>query len=204
MSSAASRNHSRTVGLRVGAALALAAALGAQAQTAGSPTAVSSVPPVQKGTTGRQLWRISDFTTIELVAREPGAPANQHPWDVEANMLHALLQPVTVMRNNKPKALFAIDELNTLIPSLVDAFANARPDQDIAIISSARHEDNSFYGVTAVTARVFFADGHLNLIVHDPRDDFYDRARGTGVAPSFTVGSRLEPGDARLQSPGAI
>ena len=76
------------------------------------------------------------------------------------------------------------------MPALVEALANARPDQDLALVSSARHEDNTFYGITAVTARLFVVDGHLNLIVHDARADFYDTARGSGMAPHFTIGSR--------------
>jgi hypothetical protein len=156
-----------------------------------------------RGTTGRQLWRISDYTTVELVARESGAPDNQHPWTVEANTLHALLQQVQVMRGGTAKPLFAIDELNNIVPAITEALAHARPDQDIALVSSARHEDNTFYSITAVTARLFVVDGRLNLIVHDPRVDFYDAARGSGMAPHFTVGSRSAEGGARLQSPSA-
>ena len=42
------------------------------AAAAESPTAVSSTAPLVKGATGRQLWRIADYTTVELVAREAG------------------------------------------------------------------------------------------------------------------------------------
>src|SRR5438105_33145 len=70
----------------------------APAFAAESPTAVSNTSPVVKGTTGRQLWRIADYTTVELVAREPGAPDNQHPYPIEPNTLHAWLQQVQLMR----------------------------------------------------------------------------------------------------------
>jgi len=152
---------------------------------------------------GRQLWRIADYTTVELVAREAGAPANQHPWTIEPNTLHALLQQVQVIRGGAAKPLFAIDELNSIVPAITEALANARPDQDLALVSSARHEDNTFYSITAVTARLFVVDGHLNLIVRDPRVDFYDAARGSGMAPHFTMGSRIAPGSATLQSASA-
>ncbi len=126
MITAAIRKPLRSVGASarvvIGTAMLLGAAGIANAQTADSPTTVSSVPSVQKGTNGRQLWRLSDYTTIELVAREPGAPANQHPWSVEPNALHAMLQQVQVLRGGKSKALFAIDELNNLVPSLTEAF----------------------------------------------------------------------------------
>ncbi|HEX7688865.1 MAG TPA: hypothetical protein VF453_14220, partial [Burkholderiaceae bacterium] len=202
MTTAAFRHPSSPIGACVlGIAVALSTGVGvAQAQTAGS---VSSVPSVQKGTTGRQLWRLSDFSTVELVAIEPGAPANQHPWETDASALRTMLQQVTITKGKGTKPLFGSEELGNLVPALVEAFANARPDQDVAVISSARHDDNSFYGVSAVTARLFFVGGHLNMIVHDPRYDFYDSARGMGVAPHFTIGSRTEAGVAPVYSPTA-
>ena len=194
----------RKPSLSVGAGLVVASVLlGAPTLAAESPTAVSSTAPLVRGATGRQLWRISDYTTVELVAREAGAPDNQHPWTIEPNTLHALLQQVQVLRGGAAKPLFAIDELNNIVPALTDALMHARPDQDIALVSSARHEDNTFYSITAVTARLFVTDGHLNVIVHDPRVDFYDAARGTGMAPHFTVGSRVAEGTAPVQSPSA-
>ena len=204
MTIAASRKPSLSVGARVvfGSAW-LVGALSAQAYQADSSTALSSTPPVMRGTTGRQLWRISDYSTVELVAREAGAPANEHPWTIEPNTLHALLQQVQVIRSGAAKPLFAIDELSSIVPALTEALAHARPDQDIALVSSARHEDNTFFSITAVTARLFVVDGHLNMIVHDPRVDFYDAARGSGMAPHFTVGSRTAEGTAPVQSPSA-
>ena len=132
---------------------------------------------------------------------KPGAPDNQHPWTVEPNTLHAWLQQVQVMRSGAAKPLFAIDELNNIVPAIAEALAHARPDQDIALVSSARHEDNTFYSITAVTARLFVVDGHLNLIVHDARVDFYDAARGSGMAPHFTVGSRTPTARRRCRAP---
>ncbi len=204
MTLAALRKPSLSAGARVvfGAAVLLGG-LAAPAVAAESPTAVSSTAPIVHGTTGRQLWRISDYTTVELVAREAGAPVNQHPMALEQNTLHAWLQQVQLVRGGVNKPLFAIDELHSIVPALTEALANARPDQDIALVSSARHEDNSFYSISAVTARLFAVDGHLNLIVHDARNDFYDAARGSGMAPHFMVGSRGAPGGAEIQSASA-
>ena len=205
MTIAAFRNSLLSAGaVVVGTTLLVAtSAVSAQAE---SSNGLSGTAPIMRGASGRQLWRISDYTTIELVAREPGAPANQHPWTIEPNTLHALLQQVNLAqagRGGLPKPLFAIDELNNLVPAITEALANARPDQDIALVSSARHEDNSFYSVTAVTARLFVVDGHLNMVVHDARVDFYDNARGTGMAPHFTIGSRNVEGNSPVQSTSA-
>jgi hypothetical protein len=204
MTIAALRKPSLSVGASVvfGSALLLAT-LSASAFQSDSPIGWSGTAPVMRGAAGRQLWRIADYTTVELVAREAGAPANQHPWTIEPNTLHALLQQVQLIRGGAAKPLFAIDELNSIVPAIAEALANARPDQDLALVSSARHEDNTFYSITAVTARLFVVDGRLNLIVHDPRVDFYDTARGSGMAPHFTMGSRTAPGSATIQSASA-
>ncbi len=202
MTIAAFRKPSLSVGASVvfGSALLLTS-LATPAFQSQSVVSQSGTAPLVKGATGRQLWRIADYTTVELVAREPGAPDNQHPWTIEANTLHALLQQVQVIRGGLAKPLFAIDELNNIVPAITEALAHARPDQDIALVSSARHEDNTFYGITAVTARLFVVDGHLNLIVHDARVDFYDAARGSGMAPHFTAGSRTSEGSSPIASP---
>jgi len=204
MTIAALCKPSLSVGASVvfGSALLLAT-LSASAFQSDSPIGWSGTAPVMRGAAGRQLWRIADYTTVELVAREAGAPANQHPWAIEPNTLHALLQQVKLIRGGAAKPLFAIDELNSIVPAITEALANARPDQDLALVSSARHEDNTFYSITAVTARLFVVDGHLNLIVRDPRVDFYDAARGSGMAPHFTTGSRTAPGSATIQSASA-
>ena len=205
MTIAAFRKPSLSVGASVvfGSALLLTS-LAAPAFQAESSTGRSATAPVVKGATGRQLWRITDYTTIELVAREPGAPDNQHPWTVDPAALRSWLAQVNVLRNGAPKPLFAADELGNIVPAITDALANARPDQDIALVSSGHHEDNSFFGITAVTARLFVLDGHLNLIVHDARVDFYDAARGSGMAPHFTIGSRASEGTWPIRSAGAL
>ena len=204
MTIAAFRKPSQSVGARVVFASALLlASLAAAAFQADSSTGRSGTAPVMKGTTGRQLWRLADYTTVELVAREPGAPDNQHPWTIDSETLRSWLQQVTVLRSGKPRPLFAGDELDKISPAIAEALANARPDQDLALVSSAHHEDNNFFSVSAVTARLFVVDGHLNMIVHDARVDFYDAARGSGMAPHFTSGSRTSEGSWPVSSAGA-
>ena len=204
MTIAAFRKPSLSVGARVVFASGLLlTTLGAAAFQADSSTGRSGTAPVMKGTTGRQLWRLSDYTTVELVAREPGAPDNQHPWTIDSDTLRSWLQQVTVLRSGKPRPLFAGDELDKISPAIAEALANARPDQDLALVSSAHHEDNNFFSVSAVTARLFVVDGHLNMIVHDARVDFYDAARGSGMAPHFTSGSRTSEGSWPVSSAGA-
>ena len=138
MTIAALRKTSLSAGACVVIGSALLAPLTAAAFQADSSTGRSATAPAVRGATGRQLWRLSDYTTIELVAREPGAPDNQHPYVAEANTLHAWLQQIQMVRGGAAKPLFAIDELNNILPSLVEALAHARPDQDVALVSAAR------------------------------------------------------------------
>ena len=154
MTIAAFRKPSLSVGASVvfGSVLMLTS-LAAPAFQADSSTGRSSTAPVMKGTTGRQLWRLADYTTVELVAREPGAADNQHPWTIDPDTLRSWLQQINVLRNGKPRPLFASDELYKISPAIAEALANARSDQDIALVSSAHHEDNSFFSMSAVTAR---------------------------------------------------
>jgi hypothetical protein len=191
----------RTLRHIAAATLLLAATAGVHAVTAESPTTRSKGvdTPTVKGA-GRQFWQISDYTTVQLLPREPGGADNQHPWTVDPDVLKRQLESVQVVRGGSAKTLFGSGEVDTLLPTLVEVFAKARPDQDIAVVSAGRHDDNTFLGVTAVTARLFVADGRLNLIVRDAREDFYDKARGRGTAPSFTVGSRTTAGSADLRS----
>lgn len=203
MTIAALRKTSLSAGACVVIGSALLAPLTAAAFQADSSTGRSATAPAVRGATGRQLWRLSDYTTIELVAREAGAPDNQHPYVAEANTLHAWLQQIQMVRGGAAKPLFAIDELNNILPSLIDALNHAAPNQDVALVSAARHEDNTFFSISAVTARLFAVDGHLNIIVHDSRSDFYDAARGNGMAPHFTVGSRTAEGGSPIQSASA-
>jgi hypothetical protein len=204
MALAAFRRTSLSVGAAavIGSALLAPMVAGAFQADPATGRSTTGAPPV-RGATGRQLWRLSDYTTVELVAREAGAPDNQHPCTVEANTLHAWLQQIQVVRAGTAKPLFAIDELNNILPSLIEALSRARPDQDVALVSAARHEDNTFFGITAATARLFAVDGRLNIIVHDPRFDFFDTARGSGMAPRFTIGSRTAEGTTPLRSAGA-
>jgi hypothetical protein len=176
--------------------LAMAGAASVDAQAA-EPNSLGNTP------SGRQVWRISDYGNVQLVAREPGAPENQHPARLHPDLLRAHLEGATTVVDGVPRPLFAPEELDADIGPLVEAFASARPDQDVLLVSVARHEGNFLVPPTAITARLFVANGRLNLIVRDARADFYDKVRGTNMTPTWHVGSRTTPGKAVLARAGA-
>ena len=152
---------------------------------------------------GQRVWRIREFTTIELAPREPGATANQQPIQLQPDVLRQQLALVQTSVRGSPHALFATDELAELIEPLVQALGRAGPGDDVLLVSSSRRDAGILLGPTAITARLFVQGDSLQFIVHDTRLDFYDTYRGTNRPPRFGPGSRASASDAAIQSVGA-
>jgi len=165
---------------------------------------VGQAPGTNTSTNAKQrLWSIREFTRVELVAREAGAEANQHPAALQADVLRQLLAQVQVVERGAAQALFSTDELAELAGPLVQALGRVGPGDDVLLLSSARREGAMFLAPTAVTARLFVQGGQLQLIVRDARFEFYDVYRGTHQPPRFDFGSRTANGSASLRSAGA-
>jgi hypothetical protein len=192
------------VKLLVASCLALGALQPAQAAwwdtLFGQGTAPAAVPNADKA---QRVWRISEFSRVELVPREAGAADNQHPVQLQAGALRQQLAQVETDLQGKAQPLFAADELADIVEPLLQAFAQARPGDDVLLISTSRRGGGVLAAPTAVTARLFVQGGGLQLIVHDARFDFYDVYRGTQVLPRFAYGSRATPGASPLHSAAA-
>ena len=156
-----------------------------------------------KGDSKRRDWVLHEFTVVRLAAREADAPPNQHPQQFNAENLHRLLAQVRTAGGAGSEPLFAADELGELIEPLVQAFENARPNDDVLLLSSARRGSGVLLQPFAVTARLFVQSGNLQLIVNDARYEFMNRAIGTRQQPVFTYGSRARAGTAVLRSDAA-
>jgi hypothetical protein len=178
------------------AAMALLAATCAQVAAAEQDT-LANMPP------GRQVWRVSDYGNVQLVPREAGAPLNQHPVQIQREALRAQLEGITAVIDGVTRQLFNAEELDSDLTALVEAFGRARADQDVLLVSVARHEGGLLLAPTAVTSRLFYVGDRLNFIVRDTRYDFYDRVRGTNTNPTWVVGSRTSTGNAVLARLGA-
>jgi hypothetical protein len=153
-----------------------------------------------KAAAGQRNWPIHEFTAIRLVAREAGAPANEHPATVETEVLRQLLAPLRFAVGSNAQPLFASDELGDLLDPLREAFATAGPNDDLLLLSSSRRGGGVFQQPLAVTARLFVQGGQLQLIVNDARYEFYNDYRGTGRTPQFSFGSRGKTGNVALRS----
>ncbi len=151
----------------------------------------------------KRAWYLREFTKIELVAREPGGAANQHPIQLQPE---ALRQQLLLIRKNeagKIVPLFDDDEAAELAGPLAQAFANATAADDVQVLTSARR-NGSFGTPKGLTARLFVQGDALNLIVHDTDLDFVVAYRQTNNLPHFEYGSRTTAArGVALQSTGA-
>ena len=169
----------------------------------GADTPASPAAPAAPAVRGQRLWAIRDFTRVELVAREAGAPDNQHPAQVSTDALRQQLAQIEFTGPSGRLPLFTADEAGDLATPLAQALGSAGPDDDVLLLSSSRREGGILGAPKAVTARIFVQGGSLQIIVNEARHDFYDLYRGTEVQPKFSYGSRTAAGTAVLQSTGA-
>jgi hypothetical protein len=151
-----------------------------------------------------RVWQLGKFSFVRIVAEESGAAPNAQPVKLDRDVLATWLRRVQMRTADGLQHLFARDEARALAPALVEALAQAGPEQDVVFSSAARRDGAFLIGPTAVTGRVFVTDGELNLIVHDARKDFYDQYRGTMQMPVFTYGSRHATGTVQLHCDGAV
>jgi hypothetical protein len=164
------------------------------------PAAAEAVKP---GQPGQRVWRIKEFMTIELVAREANSPANQLPMKIDAEALRQLLTPIRVVEQGSTQPLFVGDEIAELTAPLQQALAMASPNDDVLLLSSARRSAAIVVAPTAITARLWVQGDSLQLIVHNTNLDFYDAYRGNRIVPKWNFGSRATPGTESLQSANA-
>jgi hypothetical protein len=151
----------------------------------------------------RTQWKLSNFTWVMRVASEPGAAANAHPASLSDAAITAALGSVQATVEGRSVPLFAKDELAGLTKALREAFALARPGEDLTLLSSSRRGGLFMEVPQGLTARLFVREGALNLIVHDARLAFLDRYYADKTLPKFQYGSRKMASAESLQAPGA-
>jgi hypothetical protein len=151
----------------------------------------------------RTQWKLANFTWVTRVAAEPGAAANAHPASLSEAAITAALGPVLASIDGRSVPLFAKDELAGLTKALREAFALAKPGEDLILLSSNKRGGMFMEVAQGITARLFVREGALNLIVHDARLAFLDRYYAENTLPKFEYGSRKTASTESLQAPGA-
>jgi hypothetical protein len=195
-----------TLWLKLGVVSAIVASNPGPAQAAGLFESIEGRAAAQSDRSGakakQRIWRIREFSTVQLLAREAGAPENQHPVKLNPEALRiALGQFKSLDSRGKERALFEADELVEISEPIAQAFANAEPGDDVLLVSSARR-DGFLAPPTAVTARLFIESGNLNFIAHDSNFEFVHIVRSTSMSPNFLYGARGKASDVKLLGAG--
>ncbi|MBI4913362.1 MAG: SHOCT domain-containing protein [Acidobacteria bacterium] len=147
----------------------------------------------------RRHWQISSFSWVRRVPAEKGAPANGHPFRVEAAGVARALAALRLV-GPPEEPLFDAAEVEALGRALSEALALASPEQDLELLSTEKRSGGPFRGSLGVTARAFVREGRLNFIVHDGRLDFVDQYFRDFQVPTFVYGSRSKASGVRLKA----
>jgi hypothetical protein len=158
---------------------------------------------LQAAPSDQTKWSLNSFTWVHRVPAEPGAEPNAHPLSLDAEALQTLLLPVQAQVEGAFVPLFDKDEVKSLAKALSEAFALAKPSEDLVLLATSRRGGGFLTRAEGVTARLFVRDGALNLILHEARSGFMDRYLVEHVQPKFTYGSRLLGSKETIQAPQA-
>jgi hypothetical protein len=178
-------------------ALAMAVAPAAAVPFQPGPAAA---PQVRKP--HRSMWDLGELVWVKLVAREAATPLNDHPAQVDPEILRQVLAAVTVATGGKDEPLFAKAELALLLEPICEALGLADPEEDLVLLSTHRRGGGFMTAPTGITARLFLREGRLNVIVRDTRLDFVNKYRVDHELPRFRYGSRSEQGTSALRGAG--
>ncbi len=166
-------------------------------------TALLLAPALRASEPDQTQWRLANFTWLKLVPAEAGAPANAHPATLGDEALVAALGSVQTQVEGRSVPLFAKDEIKGLARPLREALALAKPGDDLILLSTFKRGGGFMEMPVGLTARLFVADGALNLLVHDARLAFMDRYSADRTLPTFVYGSRTAASGAVLEAPQA-
>ena len=185
------------------AALTLSLNLGATALPA---TAAEGPMDFLFGSSGQAprnqaVWKYGEFSALRLVGQEDGSSPNEHPVRLDpASLVNRLGSVEFDSGKGRMRPLFSRDELEEMVPQLSQALAQARPDQDLLLVSSARREGGALSLPQTLTARLFAHQGELQLIVQQARADLLSQFRSTRLTPRIEFGSRRSDSGVRLQT----
>ena len=147
------------------------------------------------------VWKYGEFSALRLVEQEGGASPNEHPVRLDpASLVNRLASVEFDSGKGRWRPLFSRDELEEMAPQLSQALAQARPDQDLLLASSARREGGALSLPQTLTARLFARAGELQLIVRQARTDLLSQFRSTRLTPQIEFGSRHSDSGVRLQT----
>jgi Short C-terminal domain len=146
-----------------------------------------------------QAWNIAEYSAVRLVPIEPGSAPNQHPQDLPMERIERWLSQARLQGGRE--ALFTRDEVEAVAKGVAGALKVARADQDVILLSSARRS-GPLTPMLSITARLFVADGALQMLVHDDRLNIVTPYRAQQRMPMLAFGSRASASQVTLQRDG--
>ena len=150
--------------------------------------AMRLTPPAGAGAVA-ELYR-GKYSSVRIELAEAGAVANQS-HAIDAAELSAAL---ALLKLNDAQPIFLADELSEVVPHLARALAQTTASEDVVFAVAGRHKLLGLFAPNAVTtARLFVADGKLNLIVGLVQSTFDVERLSNQPTKVFIPGSRLRP-----------
>lgn len=146
-----------------------------------------------------QAWNIGEYSAVRLLPIEADAAPNQHPQDLPIERIERWLSQARLQGGREP--LFLRDEVEAVAKGVAGALRVARPDQDLILLSSARRS-GPLTPMLSITARLFVAQGALQMLVHDDRLNVVTPFRVQQVRPELAFGTRATASSVRLQRDG--
>lgn len=171
------------------ATLACAAAAQPQVGTPPLGHTVRITPTSTEKAVAAQVYS-GRYSWVRIEAREGGAATNQHPVQVSAADVRALLAQVQWV-GDPTEPLFSAKQLDEIAAPVASAFGRASAEQEVSFAVS---DQFGFIGPLAsravTTARLFRQDDRLQVIIGLGRRDFESQFRGTGTLIAFEPGQR--------------
>jgi hypothetical protein len=148
------------------------------------------------------IWE-SDDQSVVLGSQDDGAPPNDHPVTLAPGDIEKMLSGLRLTHTDEDAqavalAVFTPEQIGILGAAMAEGLARARPSQDVmfSMVGAHRLSPGAFARRNRLTAgRVFFRDGHLNVIFGELQspyrkknvygkvdEDFYPRNFGSRAA----------------------
>lgn len=155
----------------------------------------------------KSLWQSRDqFVALESLEKADTSQ-NNHPVEISPESFAELLATIEIRseEDGKAEALFTPDSLQALASPLQKAFHSASSINDITFAVIGLYKSGWGFAKTpkVTTGRLFYRDGHLNLIFGQVQQDVNER-EDRRLAP-FVPGSRKEAASGAwqlVQKPG--
>ncbi|MFO1429101.1 MAG: hypothetical protein U1F76_03005 [Candidatus Competibacteraceae bacterium] len=144
------------------------------------------------------IWNHADHGYVLIVKAEDSArlPNNQ-PIGFTPEQVGAALSGIKVKRGTgEPKLLFTEEASKDISKPLSDALAKAGPNEDIIFAVTGRQSEelvSLMLHRVVTTGRMFYKDGHLNLILGLIKAHYQGQFGATGILRPYTPGSRNGP-----------